>query len=317
MGTRYSIKCWSDDPAADSSTLRADVEALLKRINGQMSTYLPDSELSRFNAAAAGEWFAVSAETAYVIERALHFYERTGGASDVTVGPLVNLWNFGPGRASRDAKLEPPSAEQLQTAQSQVGCRHLQARLDPPALRKDIDGLQVDLSSIAKGYAVDAVAELLTERGFVNFMVEIGGEVRGGGQRQDGKSWRIGVERPDLQQRAIHRVISLQDQALATSGDYRNFQEIGGEQVSHVIDPRSGRPSLYRGWSVTLLASTCLEADALATALLVMGEDAGYDWCEQHDVAALFLIRQDDEVREKATPTFLELDQSPVELPRG
>jgi len=311
MGTRYSIKCWSDDPAIDGTTLRGAIDKLLEQINQQMSTYLPDSEISRFNAAPAGDWFAVSDATAFVTERALHYHHHTGGASDVTVGPLVKLWDFGPGRKPPGVPFETPSAELLAAAHAQVGGQHLQARRDPPALRKAIDVLQVDLSSIAKGFAVDAVSDLLKSRGLANYMVEVGGEVRAGGSRLDGKPWRIGIETPGVGQRAIHHVIALQDQALATSGDYRNFREIDGQKFSHIIDPRTGRPQPYRGWSVTLLTSTCLEADALATALLVMGEDQGYDWCVEHQIAALFLIRQSNEVVEKATPRFLELAKSP------
>jgi len=316
MGTRYSIKYWSLDPEANADSLPADIDQLLLKINEQMSTYMPESELSRFNVASAGEWFDVSEETAFVTQQALHYHQITAGASDVTVGPLVKLWDFGPGRGSLGAKLEAPSPELLAKTMAQTGGEHLEARLDPPALRKSIEGLQVDLSSIAKGYAADAIAELITARSFTNFMVEIGGEVRAGGTRLDGKLWRIGVERPDLKQRTIHKIVTLQDQALATSGDYRNFREFDGQKVSHIIDPKTGRPMPYRGWSVTLLAPTCLQADALATALLVMGEDRGYDWCKEHQVAALFLIRQgtdkpnggpEAEIIEKATPRWLQL----------
>lgn len=307
MGTRYSIKCWSNDLQADGSTMQADIDQLLGEINQQMSTYLPDSELSRFNAASADAWFPVSHATAFVTSAAIRFHKLTEGASDVTVGPLVQLWDFGPGRTQPSVKVQPPTAELIAATQSKTGCENLEARLNPPALKKNIDGLQVDLSSIAKGYGVDAVVELLTASGFANFMVEIGGEVRAGGTRLDGKPWRIGVEAPNLTQRVIHRVISLQNRALATSGDYRNFREIDGQKVSHIINPTTGRPLPYRGWSVTLLTPTCLEADALATALLVMGEARGYDWCEQHEVAAMFLIRRGDKIVEKRTPKFAEL----------
>ncbi|NOZ39701.1 MAG: FAD:protein FMN transferase [Planctomycetes bacterium] len=307
MGTRYSIKCWSDDPTIKTETLQADVDKLLDEINQQMSTYRPESELSRFNAAPAGEWFAVSAETAFVTERALHFYRLTNGASDVTVGPLVKLWDFGPGRHSVGARVNAPSAELLAKTKSLTGGEHLEVRLDPPALYKTIDSLEVDLSSIAKGYAVDAVADLLAADGLVNYMIEIGGEVRAAGVRQDGKPWRIGTEAPDPKRRGIHRIIALQDQSLATSGDYRNFRVIDDNKVSHIINPKTGRPLPYRGWSVTLLAPTCLEADALATALLVMGEEVGYNWCKEHDVAALFLIRRGKEIVEIATPKFQEM----------
>jgi len=306
MGTRYSIKCWSDDPTAKTASLQADVDKLLDEINQQMSTYIPGSELSRFNAAPAGGWFAVSAHTAFVVERAQHFSRITDGALDVTVGPLVKLWEFGPGKQPVGTEISEPTAETLATAKSQIGNDRLEVRFHPPALRKQIDGLEVDLSSIAKGYAVDLVADLLDEQGFMNYMVEIGGEVYTGGTRLDGKPWRIGVEVPSLQHQSIHRVVTVRDQALASSGDYRIYHKLDGKKISHIIDPRTGRPLPYRCWSVTLLLPTCLQADALATALLVMGEDRGYDWCVEHEVAALFLIRQGNKIVEIATPKFLE-----------
>ncbi len=300
MGTTYTVKAsWGTRTVSQEQ-----VDRVLEKINQQMSTYLPDSELSRFNAAPTLEWFAVSPETAFVTSEALRFHKETAGTLDVTVGPLVKLWDFGPGRHAIGAVLEAPIADALAEAQTKVGGQHLEVRREPPALRKSIAKLEVDLSSIAKGYAVDAVAELLESSGYEGYMIEIGGEVRTRGTRADGKLWRIGIESPAAKKRKIQRVIALDNQALATSGDYRNFRTFHGKKVSHIIKPSSGRPLPFRGWSVTLLADTCLEADALATALLVMGEELGYDWCVEHDVAALFLIREDDQVREVATPQF-------------
>ena len=309
MGTTYSIKCWRAGPPTDSQALQSDIDKLLEKINTQMSTYLPDSELSRFNASPADRWFDVSPTTAYVTERALHYHRITNGCSDVTVGPLVRLWDFGPDKKTQDSPLDAPSDTLLARTQAKTGGQYLEVRLDPPALRKRKAGLEVDLSSIAKGYAVDRVTELLIAAGFTHFMVEIGGEVRAGGTRVDGKPWRIGVEAPAPQRRTLHLVVPLDNQALATSGDYRNFRVFAGEKVSHIIDPKTGRPLPYRGWSVTLLTPTCLEADALATALLVMGEDRGYDWCVEHDIAALFVIRDGGEIVEQTTPGFPDLER--------
>ncbi len=304
MGTTYSVKCWSAEAVTADLPVVSNIVEKLEQVNQQMSTYVPDSELSKFNESPANEWFAVSPETAYVVERAVHYYNATSGASDVTVGPLVQLWDFGPGHHHLGAKLEAPTDEELATAKQRSGCSQLEVRAEPPALRKQVDGLEVDLSSIAKGYAVDVIADLLSASGYENYMVEIGGEVRAAGTRQDGKPWRIGIEQPNLTNRQVHTIVELADQALATSGDYRNFREFDGERVSHIIDPTSGRPLPYRGWSVTLLTPTCLEADALATALLVMGEDRGYDWCEEHEIAALFLLAEDGVIVERATSKF-------------
>ena len=246
----------------------------------------------------------MSEQTAYVVERALYYHETTDGASDVTVGPLVRLWDFGPDHNALGSRLASPTEDSLRQALENSGANQVEVRTDPPALRKLNPEIDVDLSSIAKGYAVDAIAELLHEQGFLNYMVEIGGEVRAAGTRDDGKPWRIGVEKPDLERRTVHAIVELKDQALATSGDYRNFREFEGQRVSHIIDPQTGRPLPYRGWSVTLLAPTCLEADALATALLVMGEEVGYDWCEENEIAALFLVKQGDQILERRTSAF-------------
>jgi len=309
MGTTYSIKfCCAEQQGNGESfqqSLQADVDRLLDKINQQMSTYLPDSELSRFNATESDAWFPVSPETAFVVQQALHFHKLTKGASDVTVGPLVRLWNFGPQlETSKNSSEEEPTAPAIQAALDRTGCQHLHARLDPPALRKTKVALEVDLSSIAKGYAVDAVAQWLLKQNITDFMVEIGGEVRTAGRRADGRAWRIGIENPTPGQRKVLRIVSLENLALATSGDYRIFRRAGDKTYCHIIDPRSGRPLPYRGVAVTVLAETCLEADALATALLVMGLEKGYPWCEANNVAALFLSRTDNGTTQRTTPEF-------------
>jgi len=304
MGTTYSIKCWRAAGKLEAKPLQQAVDVLLKKINRQMSTYLPDSELSRFNRAPAGDWFPVSPETAFVVAQAKKFHKLTDGASDVTVGPLVRLWHFGPKSGENQTEVQEPTQAALRAALQRVGCEYLQVRSDPPALKKTRDGLEVDLSSIAKGYAVDAVTELLAGRGIPHSMVEIGGEVRAAGTRPDGKPWRIGVESPQVETRTVQRVVPLRDSALATSGDYRIFHRAGGGAYCHIINPRSGEPLPYRGVAATVLADTCLAADAMATALLVMGSEKGYDWCVQHEVAALFLARGEQGVQARATPLF-------------
>ena len=307
MGTTYSIKYRPVPKQLQPHELQPLVDTLLEQINQQMSTYLSESELSRFNRAPADQWFEVSAETEYVVRKAIEFHRLTDGAFDVTVGPLVKLWNFGP---QSDTSAVEPTEVQLRAALATVGCQHLQTRPDPPALRKTIDALQVDLSSIAKGYAVDAVGELLTQHSIDHWMVEIGGEVRAAGSRPDGSPWRIGVEHPQPDRRAVNRVVLLHDAALATSGDYRIFRRSAeGVAYSHLIDPATGQPLPYRGVAVSVLAETCLEADALATAVLVMGREQGYQWCLTHDVAALFLFSDVSETPATATPRFDQLTQ--------
>jgi thiamine biosynthesis lipoprotein len=221
------------------------------------------------------------------------------------VGPLVRLWGFGP-QSQGDflAGGEKPDPEQIHSLLSLVGCQHLRVRSEPPALQKTVEGVEVDLSSLAKGYAVDRIIELLRQREAGGAMAEIGGEVRTLGTREDGADWRIGIENPSPEDRDTFRVVHLRDAALATSGDYRNFHSFEGVQFCHIIDPRTGHPLPARRASVTVCAATCMEADALATALFLIGAEQGREWCEEHDVAAMFLTLKDGKVVETHTSQF-------------
>jgi thiamine biosynthesis lipoprotein len=308
MGTTYHLKYWGKGEAAPVEVHRK-VEELLATFDKQMSTYREDSELSRFNRAAAKTWFPVSKPTAYVVSRSIEYGRQTDDALDVTVAPLLRLWNIGSTK-KRDG-LSPPSELELSQARKLVGAEHLQVRQDPPALWKDAREVEVDLSAIAPGYAVDLVSDLLELLGFENSMVEIGGEVFGSGTRPDGTPWRVGVERAGRPDAEFVRVVGLDALALTTAGDYRNIHTAGTEQYTHIVNPRTGRPLPYRGVSVTVLAQTCLEADALDTALLVMGADAGHKWCVENEVAALFQTGPEgQDVR--TTPRFDELAKRPA-----
>ena len=292
MGTTYHIKLVSAPEMVDVTRLHADVEEVLAEIDRQMSTYRPDSELSRFNRAAAGEWFPVSAATAKVVAAAREISEKTAGALDVTVGPLVRLWHFGPPddtAQSERSNFEPPADALLNAAREHVGYRKLEVRTDSPALRKKIDELDVDLSSIAPGFAIDRLAGLLADRGIDDFMVEIGGEVRAAGRRPDGAPWRVAIERPIAGRRELQTAIRLVDAAIATAGDYQKFFEYAGRRYSHIIDPATGRPVGHSLSSVTVVADSCLAADGWDTPLLVLGPERGYECAERHGVAALFI----------------------------
>ncbi len=304
MGTSYSVRVVENAPVSTArlelKLLQAKVDQRLGEINRLMSTYDTESELSRFNQHQGKGWFSVSRETAHVVEFALKVASETGGAFDPTVGPVVNLWGFGP---DKNQEL-PPTEANLAAARLLIGYTKLAVRADPPALRKSHPGLYVDLSAIAKGFAVDEISKLLSKLGFVSSMVEIGGEVRTQGSKPGNSPWRIGVEKPDAKGRSLLEVFRLHDAALATSGDYRNFFEHKGIRYSHTIDPTTARPVQHQLATVSVLAETCLEADALATALLVLGDRDGYAWCLEHGVAALFLIRNDHKVVRRATPQF-------------
>jgi thiamine biosynthesis lipoprotein len=215
----------------------------------------------------------------------------------------VNLWGFGPEKKRDD----PPTDDEIDAARQRVGYKKIEVRTEPPALRKFATDVYLDLSAVAKGYAVDQVSEALAQAGAHASMVEIGGEVVTRGTKPDGTPWRIGVERPDDTGRMVQLVLELGDRALATSGDYRNYFESQGRRYSHTIDPKTGRPVLHDLAQVSVEAGACMEADAVATALLVLGEQAGYDYCVAHDVAALLMIRRGEQIIERATPRFLQL----------
>ncbi len=302
MGTRYnvSVVLAAEGGAAQAERLQGLVDKLLKSINDQMSTYQDDSELSRFNAHQETDWFAVSPETAAVVRLALQVARQTDGAFDPTIGPVVNLWGFGPdGR--RD---DPPTDAEVTSALAKVGYQRVEVRSNPPALKKSVPDVYLDLSAVAKGYGSDAVSDLLLREKVTASMVEIGGEVRTRGAKPDGTAWRIGVEKPDSEGRSVQAVVELRDGALATSGDYRNFFEEAGRRYSHTVDPKTGRPVTHALATVSVRTATCAEADALATALLVMGPGDGYYWCGRNAVAALFIERTADGFRERASPAW-------------
>ena len=298
MGTTYHVKFRPDE---DAAAVQREIDKLLATIDRQMSTYRDDSELMAFNRAAANEWIPFSKGTVVVLREARRVHALSGGCSDVTVGPLVRLW--------KGATTEPPSEAEVASTLRVVGLPHVEVRDDPPALRKDVGGVEVDFSSIAPGYAVDEIGRLLEARGARDYLIELGGEVRARGVREDGTPWRLGIESPWPVERPISRTIPLADVAVSTSGDYRNARIIGGKAYGHILDPRTGAALPMRGFAVTIVAKTCLEADALSTPLVVMGPDAGYDWCVEHGVAAFFQTRGDHrpKVVERATPRFVEL----------
>jgi thiamine biosynthesis lipoprotein len=311
MGTRYNVSIVGGDEAG-ALRLQGLIDEALAELCRQMSTYDPASELSRFNASESDEWFPVSKETASVVKSALELAEASGGKYDPTIGPLANLWGFGP-QGKRDG---PPTDEEIAAAKELVDYRQLEARLDPPALRKLKPGVFVELSSIAPGHGADVISDLLLAEGIESSMVDIGGEVRARGLKPGGKPWRIGVERADSpiavdttpsdrQSSPLQRVVELRDKAVATSGDYRNFFESGGVRYSHTLDPQTGRPVTHDLATVTVLAETGRDADGLATALLALGPEAGYDWAIQRRVAALFVRRTaEDRLIEKTTPAW-------------
>jgi thiamine biosynthesis lipoprotein len=268
-----------------------------------MSTYDEASEVSRFNASRTTDWIEMSAETVAVVDEALRISALTRGAFDITVGPLVNLWGFGPAGRSPS----PPSEEAIASALGRVGYGWLRTRQAPPALRKARADVEVDLSAIAPGYAADLVAEHLQAAQVPSFLVDVGGEMRAEGRSPDGTAWRIGVETPVAGRRRVQRVLLLADRAVATSGGYRSFFEAGGRRFSHTIDPRTGRPVSHNLVSVSVVDATAMRADALATGLAVLGPEEGPALAQREDLAVLFVLQDGDDLREQPTPAIVSL----------
>jgi thiamine biosynthesis lipoprotein len=263
----------------------------LAEVDRWMSSWNPDSDVSRFNAARTSSPVPVSWETAALVAYAVELSKWTGGAFDISVGPLVRLWGFG-----YHARLgEPPTPEEVEKALSAMGARLLRvgrgSRENGGFLRKGAPELEIDLSAIAKGYGVDHVAGGLSELGREDFLVEIGGEVFATGERPGGGPWRLGIEKPLDEGRAIQEVVELNGQGLATSGDYRIFYREGGRRLSHTIDPRTGHPVEGGPASVTVIAPSTTEADAWATAIMVLGVPEGLDLAEDWGIAAMALTR--------------------------
>lgn len=306
MGTYYRVTTLC--PGVSGVTLQRQLEAELERVNGQMSTYRPDSELMRFNAATPDEWVPVSSELMTVIASAQEISRWSEGAFDVTVAALVDLWGFGPaGPISKR-----PSEQAIAEARRHLGYKHLE--IDPAAqsIRRRTP-LKVDLSAIAKGQAVDRLAVLLQMQDCENYLVDIGGEVKGEGLSPSGRRWRVGVEVPDPDQvGGVQKVLTLDSMAVATSGDYRNFLDLNGERYSHTLDPRTGYPIQHALASVTVVHPSAMWADGLATALNVLGPEEGFTLAEQRQLAAFFLIRRPNGFEERYTSAMRKyLDQTP------
>jgi thiamine biosynthesis lipoprotein len=300
MGTTYAVKLYDASGNVDTAALQSRIDALLERINDQMSTWRPDSELSRFNNSQDPGWFPVSAETAYVVKAAAAISALSDGAFDVTVGPIVNLWGFGP----EGSNTGPPSEQEIEKTMDRVGYRQLNVRASPSALRKQHSDVYVDLSAIAKGFAVDEVTRLLGDQGIQSYLVEIGGELRARGSKPDGSFWNVGIERPLSGERSVQSVVALREAAIATSGDYRNYVEKDGKRYSHTINPRTGRPIAHGLASVSVITASAMRADALATAIMVMGPEEGYQLAVREALAVQLIIRSGDYVRVLATPQF-------------
>lgn len=288
MGTTYNVTIVGVPDGVTQAGLANAIKDALKRVNSQMSNWDTKSEISRFNQATTTTPVDISPELAHVMAGANRVHMLSQGRFDVTLGPLIDLWGFG---AKQPGDPVPSDAE-IAAALENVGQGRL-LHFDPAArnLQKSIPGLEINLSAIAKGYGADAVATRLRSMGVENYLVEIGGDLVSSGVNDKGEEWRIGIERPDAGSQMIQMILPISEMGMATSGDYRNFFEQDGVRYSHIIDPRTGRPVTHRTTSVSVLAENAMMADALATAMLVLGQEAGLRIANDHGLAVFFISR--------------------------
>ena len=312
MGTKYIVKVSHFPDHVDWQKIADEIQKKLDALDQKMSTYRYDSEVSRFNTSPSTEdWFSVSPETAQVVQMSLDISKLSGGAFDITVAPLIQHWGFGAGGNPRTNK----SFEELKSSaillKEQTGYEKLSVRIDPPALKKAVPELTIDLSAIAKGYAVDCVAAFLEEQKVTDYLIEIGGEVRVKGKKDKTKhkDWIVGIEKPVLesldQDSDNQQELILGDNSLATSGSYlQTFQfQIEGQRVSHIIDPRTGLPAQIENdeqelVAVSVVFPNCADADAWATAMFVLGEQKGIELADKQGFSVLFLLYSGGEIVE-------------------
>lgn len=300
MGTTWSARLGPESPVGPAEARALIVEAL-DTVEEAMSTYREDSEVSRLSRQPVGDPLPLGEHTLAVLRAAREISEQSGGAFDVTVGPLVALWGFGADAES--AESSEPSAAAVAAARARVGYEKL--RVDAGSATRTVEGLRVDLSAIAKGYAVDLAAEALEAAGVRSYLLEVGGELRVAGERAPGDPWRVGIEAPrEDGTRAVHRVVMPSAGCVATSGNYRNFRDTPSGRVSHTIDPRVGRPIPRAVASVSVVHPRCVMADGWATALGVLGREEGLALAEREGLAVLMLVYEGSALREYVSPAF-------------
>ncbi|MEM9257067.1 MAG: FAD:protein FMN transferase [Pseudomonadota bacterium] len=301
MGTIWHVTYVSGTATVSEREIAEGISQQLEAVNSSMSTYRDGSEINRINAAPEGDWIALSPSFAAVLSTALAVGSASRGAYDVTVGPLVDLWGFGP----EGAVTEVPGDDSIRAMLGRIGHDQLEFEAAGQRLRKR-GALELDFSSLAKGYGVDRISDWLLAQGVGRFLVEVGGEIRTAGLSGRGDLWRVAIEQPEAGARNVAATVALRDLALATSGDYRNFFTVDGVQYSHTIDPRSGYPIDHPLVSVTVAHPSGMFADAWATALLALGEEAEAVALAQA-LAVYFIHRSDEGYEHSYTPEFAPL----------
>ncbi|GAB3387492.1 FAD:protein FMN transferase [Azotobacter armeniacus] len=300
MGSTYSVKYVQRQGMPAREDLQRESEAILAELDRQLSTYRADSDIERFNALPAGSCAPMPSEVRKLVSAGERLSVESEGALDLTVGPLLDLWGFGPhGHGER-----VPDAGAIAAVRQRVGHQYL--RIDSERLCKDAP-VQVDFNSIAAGHAVDRVAARLEALGVDSYLVEITGELKARGRKPDGTTWRIAIEAPHDNERVAQKIIALDGYAVSTSGDYRNFFEQDGKRYSHTMDPKAGTPALHRLAAATVVDPSALRADGLSTILMVLGDERGLAFAERQGIAAFLVIREDQGFTTKSTAAFDQL----------
>ena len=290
MGTSYNIAIIHPEKLnIDKDLLQSNIDSLLKHLNQQVSTYIKESQISQFNQFKSTEWIVIDKEFYSILQAAHKISEISDGAYDATISPLIDLWGFGTKNLEK-----PPSETQVKSAMTNIGHQMLKFNSATHAIKKTNPNVRIDLSGIAKGYAVDIISNFLKDQGLENHLVEIGGELKANGFNQNNKKWRIAIEQPDLNINIAEHGIHITNQAIATSGDYRNYYIENGIRLSHIIDPKTGYPIAHKLASISVLHESAMYADGYATAILVLGETAGKVFAKEQNLDVFMVIRKND-----------------------
>jgi len=290
MGTTYHIVVvHPKEQNIDEKSLQTNIDLLLEELNRQVSTYLPNSQINQFNRSKHLTWTKVDKDFFSIVQTAKKISKNSNGALDISISPLVDLWGFG-----FKPQKNVPTDNQIKDMMPYIGHHLLELYSENTSLRKAHPNLKIDLSAIAKGFAVDKISNLLNSNGFKNHLVEIGGELKASGLNQTDEKWRIAIEQPDQSSTISQKGLEISNRAVATSGDYRNYFVEKGVRRSHIIDPKIGYPIKHNLASVTVLHDSAMLADAYATALLVMGDEKGKLFAKEKNLDVLMIIRKEN-----------------------
>ena len=313
MGSTFNISYVREQGTPDPAAVLAQIHVFLGRLDSAVSTYRNDSDVARFNAAPAGTCLDMPVEAIELTRHAQQLAASSEGAFDITLLPVLDAWGFGPKSASISAtvqQLQKPQAEAEQSEPTQSELDALRARIGQQHLRVEDTRLcknapiSIEFNSIAAGYAVDRIADLLVSLGIHSYLVEVTGEVRGTGKKPDGSPWRVAIEAPLDHQRQVQKIVALDGMSLSTSGDYRHYREVNGQRLSHVIDPRTLSPVRHILAAVTVAAPSAMDADGLSTLLMALGPEHGLNYAQRHNLAAFFVSRTPNGFHSQATPAF-------------